>query len=184
MDKSEILKDLINEGEYLTETISYVPQSSGGIRTFSVYRTSEHDKYQNWRSASQRFVKTYFPSGLEEIKEVVKKLSPGNHKKILGILRAIELMPEEPNKSDNRSGTNITINNTQQFAVNIFKEAIKDELTGNQFKELKEFLNEYEKAPEQIKSKMKEKLKNMGNDVFSNIIANILTNPGILGGLM
>lgn len=184
MDKFEILKKLITEGESLTSTISFVPSGRNVIRTYSVYRTSEHEKYQNWMSASQRYIKTYFPSDLSEIQEAVKKLSPSNHKKILGILRAIELMPVEPKKDDKRSGTNITINNTQQFAVNIFMEAVKDELTGKQFKELKEILNEYEKEPEQTKPKMKEKLKNMGNDVLSNIIANILTNPNILGGLM
>lgn len=184
MDKFEILKDLIKEGEGLTQSISKAPTRPGVIRAFAVYQTSKEDDYQNWKSACQRYIKTYFPSDLEDIKEAVNRLSPGNHKKILGVLKAIELMPEEPKKSVNKSGTSITINNTQQFELNIFKEAIKAELTGNQIKELKELLSEFEKEPEQTKPKMKEKLRNLGNDVLSNIISNILTNPNIMGGIL
>lgn len=51
----EILDQLILEGENLTSTISYVPAPSNVIRTFSVYRTSEDDRYQNWLSSVQRF---------------------------------------------------------------------------------------------------------------------------------
>mgnify|MGYP001310060138 CR=1 FL=1 len=44
-------------------------------------------------------------------KENTKKLSPDNHQKMMGILRAIKLMPEEPVKTSGKSSgnTNITI---------------------------------------------------------------------------
>ena len=183
MNKTDILENLIKDGERLTTTISYVP-TGGATRNFSVYKTSEKEKYQDWQSASQRFIKTYFPSDLDEIKEAGKKLSPDNHQKILGILRAIKLMPEEPEKAGKLVGTNITINNSQQIALNIFDEAVKDEITGKDYKAIKELLKEYENEPEKTKSKLTDKLKKLGSDVLTNIVTNILTNPGMYSGLM
>ncbi len=184
MTKTEILDNLISEGEQLTQTISFVPSSPGIIRTFSVYTTSKKEKYQNWQSACQRFIKTYFPSDLEDIKDATKKLSPSNHQKIMGILRAIKLLPEEPEPTikENRS-TNITINNTQKVVVNLFTEAIKDEITGKDYKALKEILKNYEREPEKTKSKLFDKLKGLGSDVLTNIVANIMTNPNVYGGI-
>lgn len=182
MERTEILNNLIKDGEKLTSTISFVKPAPGTIRAYSLYRTSEEEKYQTWLSASQRFIKIYFPSDLEDVKNAVIKLNPKSHQKLLGILRAIYLMPEEPINLTSNKGTNITINNSQQIAINIFKEVLKDELTGKEYKELKEIMDQYEMEPEKAKPKMKEKIKKLGNDVLANILANILTNPNIFGG--
>lgn len=186
-----ILAQLITEGESLTTTITYVPAPSGILRMYSLYETSENDRYQNWLSSVQRFIKTHHSSDLEEIKETAKKLSPDNHRKILGILRAIKILPTEPlkaatNKSSSINNIHITNtqNNTQQVTVNLFLEAIKDELTGKDFKEIKEILKDFEIEPEKTKTKLIEKVKGFGRDVLSNIIANILTNPTIYNGLL
>lgn len=186
----EILENLIDEGDKLTQTISYVPAGANVIRPYSVYRTSEPERYQNWQSSAQRFVKTYHSSDLEEVKEASKKLSSDNHLKILGVLRAIRLLPNEPEiqKNDKSGSTNnIHITNTQsvsqQMTLNLFLDAIKDELTGKDFKALKEIIKDYEKEPEKTKSKLVEKLKGFGGDVLSNIVANILTNPTIYSGI-
>lgn len=185
MSKTEILEKLIMEGEELTNTIYYVESPPNVIRFNSVYRSKEKENYQNWQSAVQRFIKTYFPSDLEEIKNATKAISPTNHQKIMGTIRAIKLLPEEPKKTDknNTAGTNITINNTQQIVLNLFVDAIKDEITGKEYKNLKDILKNYEREPEKTEIKLKGKLKNLGGDVLSNIIANILTNPNIYGGL-
>ncbi|EKT4553246.1 hypothetical protein [Flavobacterium psychrophilum] len=185
----EILDNLIAEGETLTQTISYVPAGHNVIRTYSVYTTPDKEKYQNWQSSVLRFVRTYHSSDLEEVKKVSEKLSPENHRKILGILKAIKLLPNEPEKpNENKVSTNnININNTQsvsqQLTLNIFLDAIKDELTGKDFKALKEIMKDYEKEPDKTKGKIIEKIKGFGGDVLSNIVANILTNPTIYSGI-
>lgn len=185
MDKTEILDNLISEGEKLASTIQFVPSSPNVIRMYSVYRAIEGEKYQDWQSATQRFIKTFFPSDLEEVKDATQKISPGNHKIIMGILRAIKLLPDEPKTEDknNPSGTNIIINNTQKVVLNLFTEAIKDEITGKDYKELKEILKHYEKEPDKTKMKLVQKLKGFGSDVLTNIVANILTNPNLYSGL-
>ncbi len=191
MDKNNLLDELIKKGEALTDTIVFVPSPNGVIRLFDVYRAKESSLYQNWQSSSQRFIKTYFPSDLDDFKAYMKAISPSNHKGMLGILQAIKLIPEEPKTSDmksisrkNSTDTKIIINNTQQVVLNLFIEAIRDEITGKEYKELKEILKAYKHEPEQTTSKLKEQLKKLGGDVLTNIIANILTNPNIYGGLI
>ncbi len=65
---------------------------------------------------------------------------------------------------------------SQQLVVEIFMEAIKDELTGKQQKEIKTILEE-EKDLVKAKPKLLDKLKGFGENVLSNIVANIITNP-------
>lgn len=186
----EILENLISEGEYLTKTVQYVPPRHNVIRTYSVYTSTEIEKYENWQASVTRFIKSYHPSDLEDLKEASKKLSDKNHRKILGILKAIKLLPIEPEiKSQIPNPTNniqITNNQTvsQQVTLNIFFKAIKDELTGKQVKELKEVMKDYESEPEITKTKIIDKIKSFGGDVLSNIVANILTNPTIYGGFI
>lgn len=79
-------------------------------------------------------------------------------------------------------GIVITNTNTQSQqqdqTVDIFIEAIADELTGKQMKELKAALAE-EKGGK--KGSLIEKVKSFGLDTLSNIVANIVTNPAIWG---
>jgi len=127
---------------------------------------------------------------MEDFKKATIIFNPDNHRKILGILKAIKLLPEEhkTNEIKHNSGTNITINNSQtnnkSIVFNLIIDTIKDEITGKELRELKELLTEYEKEPQKDKSKLKDKIKNFGTDVLTNMIANILTNPNIYNGLM
>jgi hypothetical protein len=188
MDKIELLENLISEGDSLTPTIVYVPAPNGVFRTYSVYRTNQQEKYQNWLSSVQRYVKSYYSSDLDNLKEASKKLSPENHRKILGLLGAIKLLPEEPQKVTKDTATNITINNTQNnvqsVVFSLIIESVKDEITGKELKELKELLKEFESEPIKTKTKLIDKIKGFGTDVLSNMIANILTNPIIYSGLV
>lgn len=191
MGKIDLLNDLITEGESLTSSLSFVPAREGVIRIGNpVYRTNQVEKYQNWQSSVLRFIKSYYSSDIDEVKEALKRLSPDNHRKILGILNAIKLFPEEPeaNSTSRNPETNITIhntqNNTQTVVFNLIVEAIKDEINGKELRELKDLLKEYEKEPTKDKSKLIDKIKGFGSDVLTNMIANILTNPSIYSGLM
>ena len=84
-----------------------------------------------------------------------------------------------------------TINNSnsqsqsqeQSLAVELFIEAIKDDLTGRQIKELKSVVAEADNDLQKARPGIIAKLKEFGSDVASNIVANLLTNPMIWGGL-
>ena len=76
-----------------------------------------------------------------------------------------------------------TQNQQQTLAVELFLEAIKDDLTGRQIKELKAAVAEADNDLQKARPGIIEKLKSFGADVASNIVANLLTNPAIWGGL-
>lgn len=84
--------------------------------------------------------------------------------------------------------TNVSQNQEQNqtVIVDILLEAIKDELTGRQRKEITEIVNE-SVTPEEARKTILEKLKDFGHDVSASIVANILTNPNVwntLGSLL
>jgi ferritin-like metal-binding protein YciE len=69
------------------------------------------------------------------------------------------------------------------MAVDLFIEAIKDDLTGRQIKELKQIVENENGDIEKARPKIIDKLLSFGKDVASNIVANILTNPSIWNNL-
>lgn len=185
-----LIVDLISKGEEFSDMITYVPPSQNHFRGLSVYTTNENEKYHEWQSMVQRFIKTYYSSDLDDLKDATKKLSPENHQKILGILKAIQKMPFEPVKqstSQNSTSNNISIITSQnlnnQINTNLLVDAFKSELSGKELNAIKEILRDLDKDPEKTKTKLIEKLKSFGSDVLSNIAANIISNPSIFGGL-
>lgn len=69
------------------------------------------------------------------------------------------------------------------MAIDLFIDAIKDDLTGRQIKELKTVVADADNDLQKARPGIIAKLKEFGTDVASNIVANILTNPMIWGGL-
>ena len=84
----------------------------------------------------------------------------------------------------------ITINNTQNqtqnqeqiIIIEIFLDAIKDELNGKQRKELLAIAENAEN-PKEVHKRIVEKLKGFGIDISANIVANVLTNPTVWSSL-
>lgn len=84
----------------------------------------------------------------------------------------------------------ITINNTQNqtqnqeqnIIIEIFLDAIKDELNGKQRKELLAIAENAEN-PKEVHKRIVEKLKKFGIDISANIVANVLTNPTVWSSL-
>ena len=163
IEQLETLGLIINEGKIIDASFVEVPRQRN--------KKSENDQIKEGNGA---------------------ELWNDNHRKILGILKAIKQLPSEPQKTLNsEKGTNVTINNsqqntqnnTQEVVFNIFVEAFQDELTGKEMKELKEILSDFVKEPEKTKSRLLDKLKNFGRNVLSNIVANIITNPIVYSSL-
>ena len=115
-----------------------------------------------------RSLKSLKSAFISEMKEIIKNID------------AVGL-PEKKKSSSSISVTNNLTQSqqqeqSQQLVVEIFMEAIKDELTGKQQKEIKAIFEE-EKDIEKAKPKLMDKLKGFGENVLSNIVANIITNP-------
>lgn len=69
-------------------------------------------------------------------------------------------------------------NQEQNLIVSILLEAIKDDLTGKQRKEVLEAAKSA-KTPEEAHKSIMDKLKEFGANVSASIVANILTNPNV-----
>lgn len=159
------------------------------------YEYNDMGKYEKWLAAAKRFLSIHFPNDkyVLEFEETSKKnLWPDQQQRLLAILEAFANLPTivpQNNKKQKDKGVNITtnINNTnnqsqsqeQSVAINIFLEAIKDDLTGRQLKDLKEVIKDSGDDKEKARNGVIDKLKSFGSDVASNIVANIITNPMI-----
>ncbi|WP_347394725.1 peptide chain release factor 1, partial [Parabacteroides leei] len=175
------LEDLIEEGNKIRKGISYILKSIS--------------EYEIWKNKTIRFLSFKFTgdrciNDFEKAAEDFTKSynSPSLFDKLLGILESCLVIPELPkvqnenNKTDNSIHVNVNQSQEQSqeqsLAIDIFIEAIKDELTGKQQKEIKAII-ENESDPVQAKNRLIDKIKSFGSDVASNVIANIITNPAI-----
>lgn len=194
------LESLIEEQRARIPQLEYVP-SPPGCFGFAYYCYKNPDEYQKWLAKANRFIGINFPNDKDviEFEEIGKgKLSPSQQQQLLAILEALSCLPTVISQKDNKatgkqSGitVNTNINNTnsqsqsqeQSMAVDMFLEAIKDDLTGRQVKELKEVIAESGGDKEKARNSIIAKLKSFGSDVASNIVANIITNPLIWSSL-
>lgn len=188
------LETLIQEGNNIVNSISYVHAPSGVKRMHDVYRVENETQYQIWESKSIRLLNINFKDDIEvnAFIEAAKSFDKSHYtpkylKGMVGILISCKDIPnnakgEEKKKQDSHSAVMVTVNQSQtqnqSQEINIFLDSIADELTGKQYKELKAIAHE-EPNPEKSKQKIVKKLKSFGGDVLSNILANIVTNPSV-----
>ena len=198
------LESLIQEHKDRISSLKFKASPPNSIG-FSYYYYEDAESYQKWLATTKRFIGIKYSNDkdVNEFEKLAnKKISPEQQRKLLAILEAFAILPTV---ITNNSKTNIngkgrgreainvttTINNTnsqtqsqeQSLAVELFIEAIKDDLTGRQIKELKAVVEEADNDLQKARPGILAKLKEFGGDVTSNIIANILTNPMIWGGL-
>lgn len=194
MEETITLEALIQELETRIPRLKYVIDRTG------YYSYADMDKYHTWLATTKRYIGVHYPHD----KDVVEferisneQLSPNQQNRLLGILKALAKIPSviSDNSQDNKGNGAIqvtaNINNSncqtqsqqQLLAVELFLEAIKDDLTGRQIKELKTVVAEAGNDLQKARPGIIEKLKSFGTDVASNIVANLLMNPAIWAGL-
>lgn len=199
------LESLIQEHKERIEQLKYKPNPPG-CWGFSYYYYDDSELYQKWLATTKRFISIKYPNDkdVNEFDSISKEeLGPEQQKRLLAILEAFALLPtvipdnrttqitEKKGKGKDSINVITTINNSnsqsqsqeQSMAVELFIEAIKDDLTGRQIKELKSVVAEADNDLQKARPGIIAKLKEFGTDVASNILANILTNPMIWGGL-
>lgn len=192
------LNYLIDEGYNIKNGIREVPNSY-----FTEYRVEDNLQYENWRKTTLRFLIASFNKDRcikdfeDANKKFVEKLyDPNCFDEILAILNACSIVPtlpvvDSPNYLPTNNPINVSITQNQHqsqtqeqsLVIDLFLEAIKDEITGKQLKELKSIVQE-EPNPEKAKSRILDKVKSWGESISASIVANIITNPTIWAGLM
>lgn len=194
------LESLIEEQKARIPQLRYVPSPRGCIG-FAYYCYDNSEEYQKWLAKTSRFIGINFPNDRDvlEFEEISKeKLSPSQQQRLLAILEAFSCLPTVICKKDNKNTVkqdgitvNTNINNTnsqsqsqeQSMAIEMFLEAIKDDLTGRQIKKIKEVMAESGNDKEKARDGIIAKLKSFGSNVASSIVANIITNPLIWSSL-
>ena len=198
------LESLIQEHKERISQLKYEP-SPRGSWGYDCYYYEDDEAYQKWLATTKRYIGIKFPNDKDVVEfETISRedLSPEQQKGLLAILEALSSLPSIiPDKSgiDEKKETEKTINVTtnitnsnsqsqtqnqeQSLAVDLFIEAIKDDLTGRQIKELKEIVTDAGNDLQKARTGIIDKLKSFGSDVMSNIIANIITNPIIWSGM-
>lgn len=172
----------------------------------SYYEYPDMGAYHKWLAKTIRYIEIQYPNDkyVVEFCEVSKQnIYPDQQRKLLAILEAFAVLPtvildkrteqvtEKKGKGKDAINVITTINNSnsqsqhqeQSLAFDLFIDAIKDDLTGRQIKELKAVVEEVDNDLQKARPGIIAKLKEFGTDVASNIVANILTNPMIWTGL-
>lgn len=199
------LESLIQEHKERIILLKFQPDPPG-CWGFSYYYYEDSEDYQKWLAKTKRFIAINYPSDkyVNEF-EVISNgnKSPEQQKKLLAILEAFAVLPtvisdnsisqvsEKKGKGKDAINVVTTINNSntqsqsqgQSLAVELFLDAIRDDLTGRQIKELKAVVVEADNDLQKARPGILSKLKEFGSDVASNIVANLLINPMIWGGL-
>ena len=198
------LESLIQEHKERISQLKYEPNPQGSWG-YDYYYYENDEAYQKWLATTKRYIGIKFPNDKDVVEfETISRedLSPDQQNGLLAILEALSSLPSIiPDKSgiDEKKEIEKTINVTtnitnsnrqsqtqnqeQSLAVDLFIEAIKDDLTGRQIKELKEIVTDAGNDLQKARTGIIDKLKSFGSDVMSNIIANIITNPIIWSGM-
>ena len=199
------LESLIQEHKERISLLKYKPSPQGCIG-FGYYYYDNSESYQRWLATTKRFIGIMYPNDkdVNEFDSISKEeLGPEQQKRLLAILEAFAALPTvipdnrttqiTGKKGKGKDAINVitTINNSnsqsqsqeQSMAVALVIEAIKDDLTGRQIKELKSVVAEADNDLHKARPSIIAKLKEFGSDIASNIVANLLTNPMIWGGL-
>lgn len=190
------LEELIQEHKERIKILRYHREA------FIPYYDYENmETYHLWIEKTKRYIRQNFSNdpAVKEFETLSsKEVEPEQQRRLGAIIEAFAIIPAselqkrtKSSKKEVGEGVNITINNTnshsqnqkQSMAVELFIEAIKDDLTGRQIKELKSVVAEADNDLQKARSGILAKLKEFGADVASNIVANLLTNPMIWGGL-
>ena len=190
------LEELIQEHKERIKILRYHREA------FIPYYDYENmETYHLWIEKTKRYIRQNFSNdpAVKEFETLSsKEVEPEQQRRLGAIIEAFAIIPAselqkrtKSSKKEVGEGVNITINNTnsqsqnqeQSMAVELFIEAIKDDLTGRQIKELKSVVAEADNDLQKARSGILAKLKEFGADVASNIVANLLTNPMIWCGL-
>ena len=200
------LESLIQEHKERIGLLKYKPSPQGCVG-FAYYYYDDTESYQKWLATTKRYIAIKYLNDkfVNEFESISKeKLNPEQQKKLLAILEAFAVLPTvipdncttqiADKKGEGKDAINVvtTINNTnsqsqsqeQSLAVQLFIEAIKDDLTGRQIKELKAVVEGADNDLQKARPKILNKLKDFGIDVVSNIVTNIISNPDIWIGLL
>lgn len=182
------IEELIQQGKELKRDLQCHYSDFGNY-----YTHTDNNAYERWLALTRRYLKTYYSGDdfIPDFEKAAKEIDPSPEQmdKMLAILDALDQLPEVVKTHNEKSEPRVTINNTQlqsqsqsqNVMLKVFVEALHEELSGKQIRELKSVAEDENLNEEEKKSTILDKIKEFGKDTLASIVANVLTNPTIWG---
>ena len=177
------IDDLIQQG-WASKNVLQERRDSWG----TYYVHPDQDAYEKWLMLTKRYINTAFPGDkcVEEFEKLAEESPyPTQLSKMLGILEAMKQLPQVVVSKSEQSNPMVAITNnqtqsqSQNVMLDVLVEALHEELSGKQIRELKSVAEDENLNEEEKKSSILDKIKDFGEDTLASIVANILTNPTI-----
>ena len=177
------LDELIEEGKRLEFSMV---KRQGRFGTYVEHQNEED--YNNWVMLAKRFINTNFPGDkfIDEFDKLSEEtISLWQMQSMVAILAAMKELPEvsKAHKESESSIINIQNNQsqtqTQNIFIEVFVEALHEELSKKQIRELKAIAEDEKRTSEEKKASILDKIKDFGLDTLSGVIANVLSNPAV-----
>lgn len=179
------IDELIQQGVVLKNSLQEVRSQWG-----TYYKHLSQDAFESWLMLTKRYINTQYhgDKSVEEFEKLAAEVNPTPKQlaKMIGILEAMKQIPQiartfEPTKqmplvsiTNTQSQTQ-----TQNVFIEIFMEALHEELSMKQIRDLKAIAEDEHKSVEEKKASILDRIKEFGMDTLSNIVANVLTNPTV-----
>lgn len=162
---------------YYTKDNAFVKQAEILHQFTTALQTCKKDQYPTYTRCNTKDIAADLKALIDAVKDEISTIGlPGSSKaKVSKGIQITNNVSQTQNQSQE-----------QNVIINILLEAIKDELTGKQRKEILEIAKN-SASPEEAHRSILDKIKEFGLDVSASIVANILTNPSVwstLGSLL
>ena len=162
---------------YYTKDNAFVKQAEVLHSYIIALQSSKKDQYPLYTRCNTKDIAFDLKALIDAVKDEIATVGLPNSPKT-NVSKGIQIT--------NNLNQSQTQSQEQNVIAKILLEAVKDELTGKQRKELLAIAQE-SKDPQEAHKGIKEKLKEYGESVSASIVANILTNPDVwatLGSLL
>lgn len=179
------IEELIEQGKVLKNSLRERSNEWG-----TWYAHANQDAYENWLMLTKRYINTHYPGdkGVAEFEKLADYAhpTPTQMAKMIGILEAMKQIPEISRTNEPKvQSPLVSITNTQSQSqtqnifIEVFVEALHEELSKKQIRELKAIAEGENRTSEEKKASILDKIKDFGLDTLSGVIANVLSNPAV-----
>lgn len=179
------IEELIEQGKKIESSMI---KRQGRFVSYVEHQNKE--EYNNWLMLSRRYINTNFPGDkfIEEFDKLAEEqTSQSQMQSMVAILIAMKELPKVSKAHRESESSIINIQNnqmqtqTQNIFIEVFFDALHEELSMKQIRELKGVAEDENLNEEEKKATILEKIKEFGKDTLASIVANVLTNPTIWG---
>lgn len=186
----QIFKDLIERGHQYLEIL----QAKG--KTEAIKDEDFKFRFEAWSIDALRFMESHFDKKTTVFGQFAHhyvfaaKMIPSYLQKAITVMETYYKMPNDtinqpPPTTAGGNNININVNQqqsqnqSQQMNLNVLLDAIKEQLRGREYNELKDIVNDPTLQDEEKKKSFIDRLRSFGDGTMASILATYITNSGI-----